>query len=95
MRSWPSHVIEFYLQKQAIKDIYTIWILGSTVTVMSPDGTPIQVNTAALQAASIPNSMGTLSFLTASVLLKMNKWYQVAWNYKNNFSSLHCIKFSI
>ena len=40
---------------------------------MSPDGTPIQVNTAALQAGSIPNAMGTLSFLTASVLFKMNK----------------------
>ena len=37
---------------------------------MSPDGTPIQVNAAALQAASIPNAMGKLSNLTASFLLK-------------------------
>ena len=36
-----------------------IWIVGSTVTVMSPDGTPVQVNTAVLQAAASQNTMGT------------------------------------
>ena len=35
-------------------------ILGNTVTVMSPEGKPIQVNTSALQAAAAQNAMGRL-----------------------------------
>ena len=35
-------------------------ILGNTVTVMSPDGKPIQVNANALQAAAAQNPMGML-----------------------------------
>ena len=69
MSSTTSHSAKFYIKWQEIEDLFVIWILGSTVTVMSPDGTPIQVNAAALQAASIPNAMGTLSNLTASFLL--------------------------
>ena len=67
-----SHSAEFYIKWQEIDDLFVIWILGSTVTVMSPDGTPIQVNAAALQAASIPNAMGTLSNLNASFLPNRN-----------------------
>ena len=33
-------------------------ILGGTVTIMSPDGTPVQVNASALQAASAQNAAG-------------------------------------
>ena len=32
--------------------------IGNTVTVMSPDGKPIQVNASALQAASAQNAVG-------------------------------------
>ena len=35
-------------------------ILGNTVTVMSPDGKPIQINANALQAATAQNPMGML-----------------------------------
>ena len=35
-------------------------ILGGTVTVMSPDGKPIQVSASALQAASAQNAAGML-----------------------------------
>ena len=38
--------------------IYTVTDLGNTVTVMSPEGTPIQVNTSALQAAAAQNATG-------------------------------------
>ena len=33
-------------------------ILGNTVTVMSPEGKPIQVNTNSLQAVAAQNAMG-------------------------------------
>jgi len=35
-----------------------IKFLGNTVTVMSPDGKPIQVSASALQAASAQNAVG-------------------------------------
>ena len=35
--------------------------LGNTVTVMSPEGKPIQVNASALQAAAAQNAIGRLS----------------------------------
>ena len=34
------------------------------VTIMSPEGKPIQVNASALQAASAQNTMGMLKLLT-------------------------------
>ena len=34
------------------------------VTIMSPEGKPIQVNASALQAASAQNTMGMLNLLT-------------------------------
>ena len=40
--------------------IFPKLILGNTVTVMSPDGKPIQVNANALQAAGAQNPMGML-----------------------------------
>ena len=36
--------------------------LGNTVTVMSPEGKPIQVNATALQAAAAQNVAGRSSF---------------------------------
>ena len=40
------------------KSIKNVLLLGSTVTVMSPDGTPVQVNASALQAAASQNAVG-------------------------------------
>ena len=37
---------------------FDILILGNTVTVMSPEGKPIQVNASALQAAAAQNTVG-------------------------------------
>lgn len=37
-------------------------LLGNMVTVMSPDGNPIQVNASALQAAAVQNTVGTLEY---------------------------------
>ena len=37
-----------------------ILILGNSVTVMSPEGKPIQINTAALQSAVAQNTTGIL-----------------------------------
>ena len=34
--------------------------IGSTVTVMSPDGKPVTVNASALQAAAAQNAVGRL-----------------------------------
>ena len=36
------------------------------VTIMSPEGKPIQVNASALQAASAQNSMGMCKLLTCN-----------------------------
>ena len=33
-------------------------VLGNTVTVMSPDGKPVQINSSALQAAAAQNAVG-------------------------------------
>ena len=33
-------------------------LLGNTITIMSPEGKPIQVNAAALQAAAAQNAVG-------------------------------------
>ena len=43
------------------KKLSVTLILGGTVTIMSPDGTPVQVNASALQAASAQNAVGTLN----------------------------------
>ena len=42
------------------RKIRVVLILGAsgTVTIMSPDGTPVQVNASALQAASAQNAVG-------------------------------------
>ena len=40
--------------------------LGNTVTVMSPEGKPIQVNTSALQAAAAQTAMGRLFIFDAN-----------------------------
>ena len=41
-----------------------IWfILGNTVTVMSPDGKPIQVDSSALQSLASDNTSGMLSYV--------------------------------
>ena len=37
--------------------------IGSTITVMSPDGKPIQVNASSLQAAAAQNTIGRYSML--------------------------------
>ena len=37
-------------------------ILGNTVTVMSPEGKPIQVSSSALQAAAAQNAVGRWLF---------------------------------
>ena len=39
--------------------------LGDTVTVMSPDGTPIQINASALQAAGAQNIPGMIGICKA------------------------------
>jgi hypothetical protein len=42
--------------------IYKIYkFIGNTVTVMSPDGTPIQVNASVLKAAGAQNALGMIS----------------------------------
>ena len=43
--------------------MYLAPILGNMVTIMSPEGKPIQVNASALQAASAQNTMGMLKLL--------------------------------
>ena len=45
-------------------------ILGNMVTIMSPEGKPIQVNASALQAASAQNSMGMLRLVTFNEIMK-------------------------
>ena len=35
-----------------------ITVLGNTVTVMSPDGKPVQINSSALQASAAQNAVG-------------------------------------
>ena len=44
--------------------MYLAPILGNMVTIMSPEGKPIQVNASALQAASAQNTMGMSKLLT-------------------------------
>ena len=39
------------------------------VTIMSPEGKPIQVNASALQAASAQNSMGMLRLVTFNEIM--------------------------
>ena len=39
------------------------------VTIMSPEGKPIQVNASALQAASAQNSMGMLGLVTLNTIM--------------------------
>lgn len=39
-------------------------VLGNTVTVMDPDGIPIQVNASALQLEGAQNQMGKLDIHT-------------------------------
>ena len=41
------------------KDSYAL-LIGNTVTVMSPEGKPIQVNSSVLQAAAAQNTVGRL-----------------------------------
>ena len=41
-----------------MKTIEILSISGNTVTVMSPDGTPVQVNASALQSAAAQNTVG-------------------------------------
>ena len=41
--------------------------LGNTVTVMSPEGTPIQMNANVLQAAAAQNVVGRLTDITIVV----------------------------
>ena len=40
--------------------VFITLTLGNTVTVMSPDGKPIQVNASSLQAATAQNAMGMI-----------------------------------
>ena len=42
--------------------------LGNTVTVMSPDGKPIQINASSLQAATGQNTIGMNAILELSFL---------------------------
>ena len=52
-----------FLGHQRMLSIYTIkeqFISGNTVTVMSPEGKPIQMNAMALQAAAAQNAAGML-----------------------------------
>ena len=48
--------------------MYVQPILGNMVTIMSPEGKPIQVNASALQAASAQNSMGMLRLVTLNAI---------------------------
>ena len=55
--------------------------LGNTVTVMSPDGKPIQINASSLQAATAQNSMGMITILELSCLDNCSQDCQWdAWN---------------
>ena len=49
--------------------MYVQPILGNMVTIMSPEGKPIQVNASALQAASAQNSMGMLRLVTLNAIM--------------------------
>ena len=41
-----------------------VWfILGNTVTIMSPDGKPIQVDSSTLQSIASDNTSGMLSYV--------------------------------
>ena len=68
----PSQILTFQSEKLEISDeelsamdkICFKHILGNMVTIMSPEGKPIQVNASALQAASAQNSMGMLRLVT-------------------------------
>ena len=42
-------------------------LTGNTVTVMSPDGKPIQVNASALQAAAAQNALGQGMLFTYTI----------------------------
>ena len=46
---------------------FDILILGNTVTVMSPEGKPIQVNASALQAAAAQNTVGRILIYNISI----------------------------
>ena len=43
-------------------------ILGNMVTIMSPEGKPIQVNASALQAAAGQNTMGMLKDTSVNMI---------------------------
>ena len=43
-------------------------ILGNMVTIMSPEGKPIQVNASALQAAAGQNTMGMLKDMSVNMI---------------------------
>ena len=46
----------------------TNFILGNMVTIMSPEGKPIQVNASALQAAAGQNTMGMLKDTSVNMI---------------------------
>ena len=54
---------------------YYVWIdiliLGNTVTVMSPEGKPIQVNASALQAAAAQNTVGRSLIYNISIFQRI------------------------
>ena len=57
----------------------TNFILGNMVTIMSPEGKPIQVNASALQAAAGQNAMGMLKTMSMNIvnrLLRIVNWFQ-------------------
>ena len=60
---------EFALKSKGVKLHSSILkhFLGNTVTVMSPEGTPIQVNANALQSVAAQNAFGRLTSITIVV----------------------------
>ena len=51
-------------------------ILGNMITVLSPEGKPIQVNASALQAAGAQNNaVGMINVLKGNHLIFLNKIY--------------------
>ena len=49
-----------------------LFVLGNTVTVMSPEGQPIQVNTNMIQAAAAQTAAGTFSYRKLTIATKRN-----------------------
>ena len=70
-----KRIVKRYKNDLTHRIVRAILISGGsgTVTIMSPDGTPVQVNASALQAASAQNAAGMSISIVYIALKEMSK----------------------